>query len=471
MNHLDELRAKRARLIDEIQALSDRADLSLEEDAKLARLMDAYEGTEVAFADAWAARDARAAEIRRTSTARSGHTGPTFVRHTEDRDIWSAPTSNGDVTSRALHALERAAQRHGTEPRPTVEGHIREDVAFARRSIATSDPAYVPAFGKLIAKGAEAALILTDDERRAVAAVAAETEERAASTTNTAGGYAIPQLLDPTVVLTNDGVVDPIRSISRVVTGTSNVWTGINSAGVTASWDGEGVEVSDDAPTLGQPTITAYKGAAWIPFSIEIGMDWVGLAEEAVRLFADAKMRLEGAAFATGSGSQPKGIVTALDATTYAEVLPTTDGSFGIEDIYKVFNALPPRFRPNASWIMSLSAFNRVRNFSTSSPGTFTVDLTQGYKFAILGRPAFECSGMADITTLTTGASNLLVVGDFRNYVIFDRIGASMELVPHLFSTGNGRPTGQRGWYGYFRTGADLVTSSTNPAARLLQNQ
>jgi HK97 family phage major capsid protein len=121
--------------------------------------------------------------------------------------------------------------------------------------------------------------------------------------------------------------------------------------------------------------------------------------------------------------------------------------------------------------MMNLDVMNEIRTFSSSSNGTYyTVDLTEGYGFRVLGRPAYENSNFAEFTG-TTGASNILVVGDFSNYVVYDRVGSTLEYIPHLFSTGNGRPTGQRGWIMWFRTGADMVTSATNPGFRLLQNQ
>ena len=48
--------------------------------------------------------------------------------------------------------------------------------------------------------------------------------------------------------------------------------------------------------------------------------------------------------------------------------------------------------------------------------------------------------------TGSTGAANLLVVGDFSNFLVAQRAGMSVELIPHLFATGNNRPSGQRGW-------------------------
>jgi len=59
-------------------------------------------------------------------------------------------------------------------------------------------------------------------------------------------------------------------------------------------------------------------------------------------------------------------------------------------------------------------------------------------------------------STVTTG-SNILLAGDFSQYLIFDRIGTTMEYVPNIFDTTSGRPTGQRGWLAHWRVGADVL--------------
>lgn len=54
---------------------------------------------------------------------------------------------------------------------------------------------------------------------------------------------------------------------------------------------------------------------------------------------------------------------------------------------------------------------------------------------------------------------NLLVYGDLQNYVISQRIGSSVELIPHLFGT-NRRPTGARGVWMWVRYGADSINDA-----------
>ena len=59
---------------------------------------------------------------------------------------------------------------------------------------------------------------------------------------------------------------------------------------------------------------------------------------------------------------------------------------------------------------------------------------------------------------MTTGQL-IAVIGDFRYYVIADRLGLTLEVIPHLFDTNN-MPTGQRGLYAYWRNGAKVVDAN-----------
>jgi predicted phage gp36 major capsid-like protein len=56
------------------------------------------------------------------------------------------------------------------------------------------------------------------------------------------------------------------------------------------------------------------------------------------------------------------------------------------------------------------------------------------------------------VNTTTTG-SKVLIVGDWSNFVIVDRIGMIVELVPHLFAVANNLPSGSRGLFAMWRTG------------------
>jgi HK97 family phage major capsid protein len=63
-----------------------------------------------------------------------------------------------------------------------------------------------------------------------------------------------------------------------------------------------------------------------------------------------------------------------------------------------------------------------------------------------------------------TAENYSLLLGDFSRFVIVDRVGMSVEYIPTLFGASQ-RPTGQRGWYAYWRTGSDVTDGN---AFRLL---
>lgn len=333
----------------------------------------------------------------------------------------------------------------------------------ARWARLTSNPAYLTAFQKVYGDPTRGHLEWTDAERHAHAEVAQL--QRAMSLTDANGGYMVPFALDPAILLTSAGSVNPIRQVARVEPIITASWNGVTSAGVTASWDGEAAQVSDDAPAdLAQPSVKSWKGQAFIPFSIEVGMDAANFAEECSKLLVDAKDQLEAVAFVTGAGdgsNAPTGIITAL-AGTASEVAPTTPETFAVGDLYKLMEAVPARFRPNARWMMALELINRIRQFATGSgqQHSFITTLGEGSPPDLLGWPLHENSNVDGSWNVAASADNFAIIaGDFRQYLVADRVGTTIELVPHLFGA-NGRPTGQRGYYMHFRTGADVLIAN-----------
>lgn len=125
--------------------------------------------------------------------------------------------------------------------------------------------------------------------------------------------------------------------------------------------------------------------------------------------------------------------------------------TFAEADVYAVLEALPPRFRPNAQWVASLPIPNLVDQFETSNGGRL-FDTSSG---SLLRKPVWECSGI-DGTMTATQDNLVMVVGDWSNYVIADRIGTTVELIPNLMGS-NQRPTGQRGMFLFWRSGADAT--------------
>lgn len=322
-------------------------------------------------------------------------------------------------------------------------------------------PGYERAFMKLVGNPTHGHLTWTPEESDAYRAAAAVlTEQRAMSTTDTAGGYLIPLTLDPSVQLTSNGSINPLRQIARVVQTTTDTWNGVTSAGVTAEWTAEAAEMADASPTLASPSIPVHKGDAFVPFSFEVEGDAVNFLGELAKLLQDGAEQLSATAYTTGSGSgQPKGLITALVAAsgTVALIPPGSAETLAAGDVYNVQNALPPRFQPNAQWASNLAIVNTLRQLETSN-GALKFPSLQDNPPRLLGRAMNEISNMDGTINPAASENNyLLVYGDFgAGMVIVDRIGSTLELVPHPFWA-NRRPTGQRGAILWWRTGSDVV--------------
>lgn len=353
----------------------------------------------------------------------------------------------------AEHKVENGANQAHFE---TVLKRHAADTRWSANLLARSRPEYECGFAKLMLGRGE---FLTAEERTAMSVG-----------TNANGGFLLPTHLDPTVILSNDGSANVIRQISRVVTLTEGkTWNGVSSAGVTASWDGELAEVSDDSPTFANPQVSVHKAQAFVQASIEAFEDLAGLQNDVLLMFADARDRLEAAAHATGTGTnQPFGIFTALDANTNVEITSTTAATIGEVDIQALYRSVPVRFRQNGTWLMHPIWNLAIKRLGTAVSSAFSGDLTQPTTDRIYGRPVVE-SDAAPSAATTTALDNEIVFGDFSNYVIVDKPGGmSVEFVPHLFNTSNNLPDGRRGWYAYWRTGADSVVDT---AFRLLQDK
>lgn len=342
-----------------------------------------------------------------------------------------------------------------------VDKSIRLDTDIARRMILTENPSYRSAFQKLMSDS-NAAAYLREDERSAIRNWM-DYQSRNQDEANTGhGGYAVPVLIDPSIILTDQENPNPVQAISRTVDVTTNVWKGVSSAGMSWSFDAENAEVSDDSLTsLAQPSVTVYTARGFIPFTLEIGQDWPGFQSEMARILSAGYSELLADKFVRGSGSaEPYGVRTYLETTSSAQVTSTTDGAFGQEDVYATWAALPLKYQGNASWLMSVDMMNRVRQLGTSTNfHAYTVNLMDGNLPLLFNRPVYVSSYMPNFSS-TTGAATRLIVGDFSNYLIARRQGMTVELVPHLTSTGSNLPQGRRGWFAWARIGGGVVNSS-----------
>lgn len=359
-----------------------------------------------------------------------------------------------DVIERARFAIDQAP-RHMSDAGKAramdlVDGVDEEDNVqaplIARHMLMTGSAGYHREFREYMRTG-----------------YAGEIVRAAMSLTDANGGVMVPFTLDPTIILTNAGIVDPLRQLATIKTIATDDWNGVTSAGVSANWTAEAGEVADNSPTFGSIKITPKRADVWVQGSYEILAD-SGFASELGRLLADAKARHEGDAFAVGNSgaTRPRGVVAKVASVAGCLVPSATSATLAAGDVYAVADALRPRDAANATWLANKKIYNKVRQFDTAGGSAFWANLGMGRPQELLGQPIAEASAMAG--AVAAGAY-VLMAGDFRQYAIVDRVGMSVQFDP-LVKGANRRPTGEAGWFAYWRVGADVLDVD---AFRLLQ--
>ncbi len=320
-----------------------------------------------------------------------------------------------------------------------------KDGELAHRILVTGSRTYAVAFGKAMTGRS-----LSPEEQRALSIGGSGGAD---------GGYAVPFQIDTTLILVSDGVINPFRQLARVEQTLSNQFKFVTSGEVTAAYQDELAIVVPNQPTLGQPTAYVEKAQAEIDFSIEIGEDWQGFQAQMAVLLSDAKDTLEAQKMLDGLGHGshvPEGILTG--ATTTVPTAGNTSASFGPEDLRAVKRALPPRFKARAAWLANEGIYDIARGFGEDSGAdVWQPSLQEGNPDKLLGKPAYEHSLMDEDAT---AGNSIAVYGDWKQFAIVDRIGMSIELIPHkpVIDSGALKYKGQRALYCYWRNTSKVLT-------------
>lgn len=301
---LTEAAATRSAKFDELNAipaaaLTEARSLTPDEDTRAAELLAEVEALDVTLAEltATVARYKAAEEA-----AERAKDIPTFIRKPDAID----PTADNvrrlnqsEARSAALKIVEEArwldparaasVQRAIDKRTADYDGDLT-----ARRLLLTETPAYRSAFLKGITGRSDE---MTDTERRSLS------EVRAMSLTTTAGGFGVPVLIDPTVLVTDGTGLTGILPYCDVETINTNAWKGVSAGHTAWSFDAEAAEVSDDASTFAQPSVTAHMARGFIPFSIEIEQDYPGFASQMATLLSEGYVDLLAEKLAVGTGT------------------------------------------------------------------------------------------------------------------------------------------------------------------------
>lgn len=457
MSRLDDLAAELETLRSEILELEAAEEPTDEQSARMETIFPEYD-EKFAAHEKLAERAAKVEAVRAASFAapanqEPGFGAPAVITRNDPFDNMDALRFQPDgpaLKDRARSAFEDKSLIRGVSAAAveSVLDQIENVPGAARHALVHATPAYRSAFAEYLRSQGQNPMYSAEE---------AEAVRASLSLTGANGGYTLPTLLDPTLIHTGTAVNSPIRSIARVVQGTQNVWHGVTVGNVTTYWVPENTALTDGSPTVGNPAITAGKLTAYVTGSYEIFED-SNLQSQLPPLIAEAFGYAESTAFVTGSGTNgPKGVVTAISATAGSTVTATTRGAFttaSAVDVFALLQSLPSRYEDNATWVANKASFNTIRQMSTGSNGSyFWTDLNSGIKPSLLGSPLVQVS---DMSSATTSGTVLIVLGDWSQYVIYDRLGTQVEFVQNVVD-GSGLPLGQRGLIAHKRVGGDVT--------------
>lgn len=399
--------------------------------------------------------------------------GPTMIvrgKQSGSMDLGNEFRSPEEVRSLALAAAERDMVEVEDWQRDNLAGQLRKydspDGKLSRHVLAHSRPEYRSAFAKLMTasvRGIPARL--TDTEHQAVEFA------RAVTITSGSAGTAIPTPLDPTLILTgaHNGFGNVWRQICRNVQTMSNTWNGVSTAGITVGYGAEAEEASDNSPTTTAIAMTLYRGRGLVPFSIESEQDWSGMQSEMMNLFQVAKDDNDDSVFSAisaAAANTPSGFPYLL-VTNFSGQIVTSAGTdaFAVADLHTLRFTLPRRFRNSAAWLGGALTYGKIRQF-TDATGLWSPSIADGEPERLLSHNWYESPGIDQ--TFGSGENYILFFGDFAQaFIIGDRLGTTVELIPHLVGGSNNFPTGERGLFMNWRTGTQIGNQSAVQALNI----
>lgn len=327
----------------------------------------------------------------------------------------------------------------------------------ARRILATGSPSYRSAFTKYLRFGNSQAF--TPEENRAAAL--------AVVGTTTTGGYAVPYIFDPTIIHIGAFTAqNPYRQACRVETiSNGNNWRAVTVGAVTTAYVAEPTAATEQGPTFAQPTYTVQRAHSFATVSFETLQDRPDIGEALTGVFAESKATYEENQFTLGVGTTvfPQGMFL---VTAYTVVATATNDVTAIADTQLVEAALPLRFRANGQWFMNRSTMRQLMALDTTFryfsgqgiyyPGQLNPSQPPGQGntgLALLGYPIWEVPSA--VSTLTTDQAVIAVLADPKTFVIVDRIGMNIEVIPNMLNGATPSfPTGERGIYCFWRNTA-----------------
>lgn len=293
---------------------------------------------------------------------------------------------------------------------------------------------------------------LTADERTTLA------ELRAQSTANTSGGYTIAPAFYNTLTeaLRAFGGMRQAATVIATETGATLPMPTVNETAQAGAILAENAQASSQDITFGVVNIGAYKYTSKIVLvSLELLQDSAfDIASYIAKALADRLGRIQNTHFTVGTGSsQPTGIVAGATSGKVGTTGQTTSVIF--DDLVDLVHSVDPAYRMNAKFMMHDSTLKVIKKLKDSQqrplwlPGLALrePDTINGYPYII----------NQDVATMAANAKSILF-GDLSKYFIRDVRDVFVMQLRERYAD-----FGQVGFVGFARADGNLLDAGTHP--------
>jgi HK97 family phage major capsid protein len=401
-------------------------------------------------------------------TEPGSYTAPAIIKRPSIEDIYDTVAIERNSRNREErdqkyrdHAMRAAEQLRVASPRydqdksrerlqQLIDFVDSDDKEIAQRVLTTNSPQYRAAFNRYVKSGGQ--------ERAAALAVGVDGT----------GGFSVPVSFDPTIIAIGAWTaINPYRTACKTVTiSGTDTWQALTATAITAAYALEAAAATEQGPTFARPEYIAKRAHAFVTASYEMAQDRADLPSELGTLFGEAKDNLEENQYTLGVGTTvfPQG--TGLkDAYTRTDT--ATTAVLVVGDVRAVEAALPIRHRMNAAWFLSRAAIRFIQGLETvggqlfngsqyPSVGNPQSNRTGNTGLQLLGYPVWETPSMT--FTPTVADSTWGVLANPQTYVIVDRIGMSVKVIPDMLNGATPSfPTGEIGIYAFWRNTARVL--------------
>lgn len=475
MANTNEMRANRAKLIEQAREIQNRADvesrvMNAEEREQWDRLMD----------DAEEIRESYERMERMEAAQASLEEGQETRREMDGRRV-QTPAPNGRA-SRADAAVRGVATNddallalqawliHGSEkqaPQHMVEAARRCGVDVYQKSLTITLPEKALGRSGIGVRHGKPTIDFSEVDRWGRANRELVERRQQAVGTGSAGGFTVADeaIRELEVALLAFGGMRQAAQVFRTDTGADLPWPDLDDTSQEGEIIGENTQVNEQDLTFGQTVLNAFKySSKMIKVSVEFLQDSsINVAEVIGEALGTRIGRVTNRHFTTGTGSgQPRGIVTAaVSAGTLANL-----GFISFEELVDLEHSVDPEYRVSARWMfndLTLRQLKKLRDDTGASAGTgrplWMPGLVAGEPDTILGYPFIVNQA---VPLISTPSVKSVVFGDLTKYKIRDVREVTLLRLDERFAEFH-----QVAFLAFSRHDGDIINAGTNPVKAL----